>query len=85
MKEMKYIVVTNKDNEEEMFIFPKSVNHDCFAEVVDRIKNQSYGQWSRERRVVVSAGFTNGLSCYGKSESLGVASRDIDTKIMVNG
>ena len=43
MREMKYIVTRNLENDkEEIFIFPKSVNHDCMAEVLECIKNQSW-------------------------------------------
>lgn len=88
MKEMKYIV-TQRDTEldgvfiEEIFIFPKSVNHDCFAEVVNCIKNETHGNWHRVRRTVISAGFTDGVKCYGHSESLNLNSRkELDTELL---
>ena len=88
MKEMKYIV-TQRESEltnimiDEIFIFPKSVNHDCFAEMANAIKNQTGGNWHRVRREVVSAGFTDGVKCYGKSESLHLESRkDVDTQLL---
>lgn len=40
--EMKYIVTEDEDGKEEFFMFPKSVDHDCFAEVAGRIKNKSW-------------------------------------------
>lgn len=88
MKEMKYIVTQRETeltnvNIEEIFIFPKSVNHDCFAEVAGRIKDQTYGNWHRVYREVISAGFTDGVKCYGESESLGIKSRkDEDTQLL---
>lgn len=83
MREMKYIVTRNLENDkEEIFIFPKSVNHDCMAEVLEMIKNQSWGNWEREPRFPISAGFTDGKTCYGRSESLNLDSRPQDTELL---
>ena len=40
---MKYIVTETKKGTEEIFIFPNTVNHDCMAEVLCHIKDQSWG------------------------------------------
>lgn len=84
MREMKYIVTRNleKESKEEIFIFPKSVDHDCMAEVLEHIKNKSWGNWFREPRLPVSAGFTDGKTCYGRSESLNLNSRPQDTEFL---
>jgi len=83
MIEMKYVVTVHPDtNEKEIFIFPKSVHHDCFAEMVPYIKDQMYGNWEQVHREVISAGFTDGVTCYGISESLGIASRPQDTELL---
>lgn len=83
MREMKYIVTRNLGNgKEEIFIFPKSVNHDCMAEVLTHIKNQSWDRWDREPRFPVSAGFTDGNTCYGRSESLDLDSRPQDKELL---
>lgn len=82
MKEMKYIVTKTEDDKEEIFIFPKSVNHDCMMEVLSRIKNQTGGNWERVRRKAVSAGFTAGVKCYGCSETLGLKSRQEDSELI---
>lgn len=83
MKEMKYVVTAHPDtNVEEIFIFPKSVHHDCFAEMIPYMKNQMYGNWDRVHREPISAGFTDGNTCYGVSESLGLESRPEDTKLL---
>ena len=54
---MKYIVMRNETDEEEIFLFPRHIDHDCMAEVLGRIKNQSFGNWHRVFRQLVSAGF----------------------------
>lgn len=85
MKEMKYIVMSEetKDEVKELiFIFPKSINHDCMAEVLGRIKDQTGGNWRRVFRQPVSAGFTDGKECYGISESLRLKSRPQDTGML---
>ena len=53
-------------------------------EVLERIKNQTHGQWEREFRVPVSAGFVSPTgNCYGESISLDLVSRpDEDTKLL---
>jgi len=70
-------------NNEEIFTFPDTVNHDCMAEVLGRIKNQTHGNWQRVFREPVSAGLVdeNGI-CYGESETLGLSSREEDTAIL---
>lgn len=72
---MKYVVMKDEAGREEIFIFPKTVNHDCIAEVLGRIKDQTHGRWSRVFREPVSAGFIVGGVCGGYSESLGLKSR----------
>lgn len=80
----KYICTKNpKDNDkEEIFVFPKSVNHDCMFEVIGRLRTRLSGNWLRPRRELVSAGFISheGI-CYGESESLRCESRLEDTAI----
>lgn len=82
MKEMKYIVTVDDNGTEEIFLFPKAVNHDCFAEMATRIKNSMHGRWSRVHRRVIGAGFTNGITCYGRSESLRIDSRLEDSSLL---
>lgn len=85
---MKFVCFKNPENgSEEIIIFPKTINHDCFAEVQGHIKNQTHGKWHRVRRVPVSAGFVtftkNGATCFGKSETLGLETREQDTDILL--
>ena len=88
MNEMKYVVVESEEQGKQLFIFPKNIDHDAFAEVLSNIrfyKNGNPRDWNRIYREPVSAGFTNGLTCYGKSESLGIASDKGDTALMLKG
>lgn len=81
---MKYIVTENQSNndKEEIFIFDEAIHHDCMAEMLPYIKNQSYGNWVRQDRVPVSAGFYDGKSCYGRSETLDLDSRPQDINLI---
>jgi hypothetical protein len=76
---MKYVVTQDEDGKEELFMFPKSVNHDVFANAVSRLKNQSHGNWKRIDRDVIAAGFISYdygiMSCHGRSETLNLDSR----------
>ena len=80
---MKYIVTTNEDLGEEIFLFPRSVNHSIIAEEVSSLRNQRHGDWRRVQRKVVSAGFVEGGKCVGRSESLGIGSRPQDSELLV--
>lgn len=82
MKEMKYVVLKVEEEEEKIFIFDKSINHDSFAEVQSYIKVGEGYNWEREFREVISAGFTDGVTCYGASETLGVTARVEDTALL---
>ncbi len=73
---MKYVVTLDENDVEEIFIFPKSVNHDVFTDSVGRMKNQSHGNWQRVTRKPISAGFTDGIKCWGYSETLKLKSRE---------
>ena len=80
---MKYITTVDEDGKEELFSFPRSINHDAMAEVLNYIKNQNGGDWKRVRRKPVAAGFVDASGkCHGKSETLGLKSRPEDTKLL---
>ena len=85
MNEMKYVVVNSDEAKEQLFVFPKSIDHDRFAEVLCHIKHGSDRNWRRIYREPVSAGFTDGRHCYGRSESLGLDSRKQDTALLLSG
>lgn len=72
---MKYVVTRNENDVEELFMFPKSINHDFFAEAISRIKDGNSHNWQRQHREPISAGFTDGVSCSGRSETLNLDSR----------
>lgn len=79
---MKYIV-TERNGIEEMFVFPDTINHDCMAEVINRIKNNSQGNWYRVPRRPISAGFiTVDGECYGRSETLNLNSRGVTDTVL---
>jgi hypothetical protein len=80
---MKYICVENERGEQEIIMFHKTINHDVMAESVSLMKNQTHGNWERECRTPISAGFVDGeWRCYGRSETLDLDSRPEDTKIL---
>lgn len=80
---MKYIVTKDEDGKEEIFIFPNAVHHDVMYNAVGRLKNQSHGSWQRTDRELVSAGFTDGVHCLGRSETLNVESRGIQDSNLI--
>lgn len=79
---MKYIVTEQADGTEEIFLFPRAVNHDCMADVLCHIRNHSHGNWKRISRVPIAAGFVEGGKCTGNSESLMLCSRPQDTLML---
>lgn len=85
MNEMKYVVVKSEEQGKQMFIFPKNIDHDSFAEVLSYIKVGTPQNWNRVYRETVSAGFTDGKTCYGRSETLGLEADKGDTALMLNG
>ena len=70
MREMKYVVTKTKEGPEQIFIFEKGIEHNRFYDVLGYIKEGHDRNWLREFRELVSAGFTDGKTCWGKSESL---------------
>jgi hypothetical protein len=78
---MKYVVV-ERNGVEELYIFPVFVDHDSFAEVLSDVKTGGIN-WSRDFAKPISAGFTDGTTCNGRSETLGLDSRKVtDTKLL---
>ena len=75
MREMKYVVTKTKDGPEQIFIFEKGIDHDRFYEVLSYIIEGHDRDWKREFRGLISAGFTDGKTCWGKSVSLNKDSR----------
>ena len=78
---MKYIVTRDEDGKEHFFMFDKSINHDDFAEAQCYIKIRNpnnHREWERKYREPISAGFTDGRTCWGRSETLDLDSRPTD-------
>ena len=81
--EMKYIVTKDGLGQDRIFIFSKTVNHDCFKQVVnDFVNDDDMGQDSYMR--VISAGFTDLKTCYGRSETLNLDSLSEDTDLLLH-
>lgn len=80
---MKYITTKNQDDQEEIFIFPNSVDHDAMAEVLGCIKNHTRDPWIRVMREPISAGFVSqDGKCYGESITLNLKSRVEDSLLL---
>ena len=79
---MKYICTESEHGLQEVFTFPKTVDHDVMAEALERMKNKTTGTWERIWRRPVSAGFVENGECFGNSITLDLASRDEDTEIL---
>lgn len=82
---MKYVVISC-DGEEMIFTFPKKINHDCMFEAITQIRSDTGRNWKKEMYSCrpISAGFiSEGGSCYGYSESLGIGFRkDVDDALL---
>ena len=81
---MKYVCMAGNGDKLEIITFPKNIDHDCMAEVLGRIKNQTHGNWERVFREPISAGFVDRKgNCYGESATLGLVSREHeDTELL---
>ena len=84
MPEMKYVVVESDECGEQLVIFLKNIDHDQMAEILSYIKHGGV-RWTRPIRMPISAGFTDGNHCYGRSELLNLKSRPEDTALLKAG
>lgn len=82
MIEMKYVIVRFDEGPDSIFFFPKSVRHDYFVESLQSLRHDAGRGWDRMYPEPISAGFTDGVTCYGQSESLDLESRPEDTLLM---
>ncbi|WP_144106850.1 hypothetical protein [Paraburkholderia sp. BCC1886] len=82
---MKYLVAVI-EGKETIFVFPRSVDHDRMAEALQAIRFGSERNWRRELHEegsVISAGFVENATCFGRSETLGLDSRGaLDTALL---
>ena len=83
MREMKYVVTKTKEGPEQIFIFEKGIEHNRFYEVLNYIKEGHDPAWRREFRELISAGFTDGKICWGRSEVLNKNSRPKEDTILL--
>lgn len=85
--EMKYIVLGDRNqplSEEIMMIFPKTIDHDRFMEVMRMmmLKQETIGGENYSPINKMSAGFVEDDGyCYGRSETLGISSREEDSNL----
>lgn len=80
---MKYITTKDEEGKEELFTFPKSIDHDAYAEALECFRSKTYGNWERIYREPIAAGFVDkNWKCYGGSETLNLASRKEDTELL---
>lgn len=84
MMQMKYVVVQSEKHGKQLFVFPIDIDHDRFAEVLSYIKT-GHQNWSRDYREPVSAGFTDGIKCFGESTTLKLKSHPEDTDLLLMG
>lgn len=82
---MKYIVVM-LEGKDQIFIFPKEVDHDRMYEAMEAIRFGTKHDWNRKIRSegqAVSAGFITAGHCHGRSETLNLDSRpEKDTMLL---
>lgn len=73
--ELKYICMENENGAQEIVVFSKSINHDFMFDAVQYVDENF--------RKKLSAGFTNGLACYGRSETLNLDSNPDHFKLII--
>lgn len=73
-------------DKEEIFVFPRTVDHDRMAEACEAIRFGDERNWNRKYHdgECVAAGFIDNGVCHGSSETLDLPSREErDTKLLV--
>lgn len=76
---MKYVKTEDENGHQEIFIFPKTVNHDDLAEILSYIKVWQGNEWDRLFKKPISAGFVDrDWNCYGRSETLNLDSCPVE-------
>lgn len=84
--EMKYVVIDPDDEGAQLlFVFPKAINHDRFVQALAALKYGSDRNWERKYPRPISAGFTDGERCYGRSDTLKLSSRAEDSGLLEKG
>jgi hypothetical protein len=83
---MKYIVMS-LGGEEQIFVFPRMVDHDRMFEACERIRfgHRDWNRLYKQQGECVAAGFIDNGECHGRSETLGIESRGSkDTALLGN-
>jgi len=83
---MKYVCTKDENGKEELWVFPKHIDHDRFAESLEALRtDDEHGQWQRMYRQPISAGFVDLLGhCFGRSETLDLDSRKQDDTALLH-
>lgn len=77
---MKYIRTVREDGKEELFTFPRSINHDDFYRAILDVRTSDGVHTYRKAE---SAGFVNRKNeCHGRSETLNFYSSDGDSLLL---
>lgn len=76
-KDFKYVSFTSH-SKEGLVIFSKTVDHDCMYEVLNFMTVKE-GEYFHHR---LGAGFTDLVTCFGRSETLNLSSREEDTDLL---
>lgn len=80
---MKFITTQTEQEVLEIFLFPRSIDHDAMLESITLVRKQTTGNWVRIYRTAVSAGFVDAsFRCYGESETLSLKASEEDTLLL---
>ena len=85
--EMKYVVLKSPAGE-QMFVFPAAVNHCDMARAIKSslVSPRFSAALTAHIHTPISAGFTDGVRCYGRSESLDLDARTgVDAELLACG
>jgi hypothetical protein len=78
----KFISTSSKEAGDQIFLFSKFVDHDCMYETIQVL--EEIGNPDPDFRGKLGAGFTDFKTCFGRSETLNLDSRDdLDTALLV--
>jgi hypothetical protein len=82
----KYIVIQTPAGKELMFTFPLPVVHAQMFEATRQLMGEDTVRYPYRGSTCVGAGFIDGGTCSGRSESLNVGSRGVwDSKLHASG
>jgi len=74
------------EEQEAIFVFPRSLNHDGMMEGIQSVRRGTPQNWKRNWDAhAIAAGFVVNGKCVGHSETLGLQSRGSVDDILLNG